>query len=109
MLFGRSGGGESDADREHGEGQQSARHGLRPCTGIVNVASSSQSVHWSGRCGVHKLPDCIGNPPPDRSAGAVTTFSKLRRPYRTYFRAKLFRDREHSGDCRGGLAGLPET
>jgi hypothetical protein len=55
-----------------------------PRTGIVNAVSSPQSVQWPRRCHVHELPDCIGDPPPDRSTGAVTILSKLRRPYRTF-------------------------
>ena len=47
------------------------------------MASSSQSVQWSGRCGVHELPDRIGDPPPDRCASPVTILYSLRRPYRT--------------------------
>jgi hypothetical protein len=50
-----------------------------PRTGIVSMAS----VHWSGRYGVHELPNCIGDPPPDCRAAAVAIRSKLRRPYRT--------------------------
>jgi hypothetical protein len=48
-LFGRSGGWQNDADRKHGANEQSGRHTAGdPRTGIVNAASSPQSVQRPG-------------------------------------------------------------
>jgi hypothetical protein len=55
------------------------------CTCIVSGASSSQSVHWSGRCRVRELPNCISDPQPHRRAIVIALLGKLFRPYRTFY------------------------
>jgi len=46
-------------------------------------------VQWSGRCRIHQLPDCIGNPPPHRRAGTIAIQGQLLHPYRAFCRGLI--------------------
>ena len=46
-------------------------------------------MQWSGRCRVHQLPDCIGNPPPHRRAGTIAIQGQLLHPYRAFCRGLI--------------------